>query len=200
MRSLLIVGHAKGFSSPVWRFTTRALSLSAPEATDGEALNPDRGGAMEGVGFYEPAGNEAAYRRAAEVLDAHRGGYLIKDVIQPYLVHRYVCDHPDTFNVLYVNRDPSEALRCQQRMKDQGWADWQRELHVAPLDDLFGCRGLCCVEVDYYWLCWEPRQLWMALYRLGYDPEPFNYCTTEFSRKRAEVWKRLNQQRTEATP
>jgi hypothetical protein len=110
-KSLLLVGLPRGFTSFTYDVVARATGLQRALASEGEVLNPDgasRAAALSGRPFHyrpERGDHPEVYPAARAILERFRNGYVIKDVVQPWLVLDYLKEHPDAYRVLYIRRD-----------------------------------------------------------------------------------------------
>jgi hypothetical protein len=117
MKSLLIVGFPKGFTTAAWQIAHRATGLQRPQVSANEVLNPARirqsgRGWIRGFlrehdpmsdGFFSR--NPKFYPKARAVLDHFaEGGFCIKDVVQP--------DGPDG-KTYHIQRQDDGGLTCQ---------------------------------------------------------------------------------------
>jgi hypothetical protein len=122
MKSLLILGIPKGFTTAAWQVARRATGLMAPHVSAGEVLNPGRirqsgqGWIREFLREHDPMSddffsrNPEFYPKARAVLDHFtEGGFCIKDVVQPFYVMQYLAKHPGRYNVLFCERPIDEV-------------------------------------------------------------------------------------------
>lgn len=129
MKSVLILGFPRGFTDETYRFAKALLpGLREPLMANGEVLNggeilnSDRCiGLTQVFPFYvrpEDPLFEAAYQEFARILEAHREGFLLKDVVQPYIVMRFLAENPGAMRVLFVDRPADEVIYTLWR---KGW-------------------------------------------------------------------------------
>lgn len=99
MRSLFIVSLPRSLSSLLYKSIRSTLGLAEPVWTsDGEVLNLHRfahlpdGAEIEGLRFTQPSRDPARFDRLVSFLDqvTQRDGYLYKDVVQPFVVARWL--------------------------------------------------------------------------------------------------------------
>jgi hypothetical protein len=99
MRSLFVVSLPRSLSSLLYQTLRRALGLAEPVWTsDGEVLNLHRfahlpeGSEVEGLRFTAPARDPERFERLVAFLDQAiaREGFLYKDVVQPFVVARWL--------------------------------------------------------------------------------------------------------------
>jgi RHS repeat-associated protein len=122
MKSFLIVGFPKGFTSAAWQIAHRATGLRRPQVSAGEVLNParirqsGRGWVREFLREHDPMSdgffsrNPEFYPKARAVLDHFaEGGFCIKDVVQPFYIMQYLAEHPGRYNVLFCERPIEEV-------------------------------------------------------------------------------------------
>jgi hypothetical protein len=99
MRSLFVVSLPRSLSSLLYQTLRRTLGLAEPVWTsDGEVLNLHRfahlpeGSEVEGLRFTDPARDPERFARLGAFLDQAivREGFLYKDVVQPFVVARWL--------------------------------------------------------------------------------------------------------------
>lgn len=99
MRSLFVVSLPRSLSSLLYQTLRRTLGLAEPVWTsDGEVLNLHRfahlpdGSEVEGLRFTDPARHPERVDRLVAFLDQTimREGFLYKDVVQPFVVARWL--------------------------------------------------------------------------------------------------------------
>jgi hypothetical protein len=99
MRSLFVVSLPRSLSSLLYQTLRRTLGLAEPVWTsDGEVLNLHRfahlpdGSDVEGLRFTDPARDPERFERLVAFLDqtVEREGFLYKDVVQPFVVARWL--------------------------------------------------------------------------------------------------------------
>ena len=130
MKSLLLLGFPRGFTDETHRIVSAMVpQFQAPLMIDGEVLhggellNSDRCvGLTQYFDFFlhpQDPQFEAAYQVFAERLSAYTENHLIKDVVQPYAVMRFLVEHPDVFTVVFVDRPAEHILYAQWK---KGWS------------------------------------------------------------------------------
>lgn len=99
MRSLFVVSLPRSLSSLLYQTLRRTLGLAEPVWTsDGEVLNLHRfahlpaGTEIEGLRFTDPERDPERFDRLVAFLDqaTAREGFLYKDVVQPFVVSRWL--------------------------------------------------------------------------------------------------------------
>lgn len=99
MRSLFVVSLPRSLSSLLYQTLRRTLGLAEPVWTsDGEVLNLHRfahlpeGSEVEGLRFTAPERDPERFDRLVAFLDQSivREGFLYKDVVQPFVVARWL--------------------------------------------------------------------------------------------------------------
>lgn len=99
MRSLFVVSLPRSLSSLLYQTLRRTLGLAEPVWTsDGEVLNLHRfahlpdGSEVEGLRFTHPERDPERFGRLIAFLDQAiaREGFLYKDVVQPFVVARWL--------------------------------------------------------------------------------------------------------------
>lgn len=99
MRSLFVVSLPRSLSSLLYQALRRTLGLAEPVWTsDGEVLNLHRfahlpdGSEVEGLRFTDPEQDPERFDRLTAFLDqaVAREGFLYKDVVQPFVVARWL--------------------------------------------------------------------------------------------------------------
>jgi hypothetical protein len=181
-RPLLIVGFPRGMTSGVYRLVQRATGLRElfGGVGDGEIFNPGRVehliSGMPGddqSGFYDRS--EAGYLRVAAIAAHVEAGFVIKDVVQPFHVLRYLAANPGHFEVLYVRRPLEHVAFAQAR---RGWAYAHSMEQLAEAFSAFP-------TLDMQRLLFDGGVLFDTLRdRFGYHVEPFDYLTPAFIAQR----------------
>lgn len=166
-RSLLIVGVPKGCTTTIYSICVRALGFKTTGAEQGELLN----------GLFN-TDEESNCRKVADRLKGYSGdsGFVVKDVLQPIPVARYIRESPDAYNVLFVKRDLVEVRMCQ------------RHAGLSEEDPAIAYRlfaGQKTVLVDR--LLFDPEEIFGALRQFGYNVDNTDYRTPDFIRKRNET-------------
>ncbi len=115
--------------------------------SSGEVLNHQRNNDFLPVPFHVQESHpdfERFYEASRQELLKYREGYIIKDVVQPYLVLRFIQQYPDCFNVLFVHR-PLEHVKFSLRRKN-----WSFVRDVDELFKQFNCFPALDVSRAYY--------------------------------------------------
>lgn len=125
IQSLFVLSLPRSFSTQVYEYAGRALSLRAPSwVLDGEILNVDHYTHYRGTAFDEcakftlPERNPALAGQLHEYLDqtANPQGWIYKDVIQPFVLQRW--QGLGQFRILKIRRDLCDIAYA---MLKQGW-------------------------------------------------------------------------------
>lgn len=178
MKSLLIVGFPRSLTTHVYDMAHKAIQgLHPADAAAGEILNHLNNQKCD---FGLLAQDDADYTKAVELLDAHKESYVVKDVVQPHLMRRFLSD---LYNVLFVRRDIDDAIACQIL---QGWD--------APPKSFFADAIAYYSRfptVEYDTIIHQAGPLFDAFESFGYAVERFDYLTPEFVQKREETFKKL---------
>lgn len=126
MRSLFVVSLPRSLSSLLYQTLRRTLGLAEPVWTsDGEVLNLHRfahlpeGVEIEGLRFTAPDRDPARFERLVAFLDqaTAREGFLYKDVVQPFVVSRW------------LPASGLAALRIERPLADVAFAMSERGWH-----------------------------------------------------------------------
>ncbi|MCF8069992.1 MAG: hypothetical protein K9L30_15535 [Desulfobacterales bacterium] len=110
MKSLLFVGFPRGVTSTTYTISASMLPfLKETGISTGEILNHQRNEALtDKYPFYisdnHPDFN-TAYLYFKLILDKYAENHIIKDVVQPYIVLRYLKENPEKYNVIFINRN-----------------------------------------------------------------------------------------------
>ncbi|HEU4881009.1 MAG TPA: hypothetical protein VFT45_02155, partial [Longimicrobium sp.] len=184
--SLFVISLPRSLSSHTYQVARTALGLAEPAWTsDGEVLNSDRfvlhggPGHDEGKKYIRP-GPDGAAGQLCDFLDqlVQPAGFAYKDVVQPFVVSRWLTAAPRGVAVLRIRRPLADvALSMLQR----GWfypARGRQERPGEPLETAL-LRGLMeaeaaldavpAVEVEYDALVRDEAALADALRRLAPD-------------------------------
>ena len=171
MKSLLIVGHPKGFTSKTYAICQYATGLQETGVGSGELLNWERNPDLDRFPFVD--GSDQAYQSYAPQLLRFRTDHILKDVVQPRVILRFLAEHPGQLNVLYVHRDPDEVMLAQRR---DGWTYY-------PDPREFEAEFMRFTTVEYERALIDPEAIFGALRSLGYTVRPYNYITGHFQDK-----------------
>ena len=171
MKSLLIVGYPKGFTSKTYVICQQATGLKETGVSAGEILNWERNPEVDHHPFVDRS--EAAYQSYAPALRDKQDDYILKDVVQPRVVLRFLDQNPDSFNVLYVHRNPEDVMLAQQR---DGWTYY-------PDPREFEREFLRFKTVEYERALTDPEAIFSPLRDFGYQVQPYNYITERFRAK-----------------
>lgn len=172
-KPLLLIGFPRGFTSQSYFILQAATGLREILPNDGEILNLQRVKRLfpfvDGrMGFYDTS--EPLYEKVAETLGHVRKGCIVKDVVQPFHVLRYLDANPDTFNVIYVKRDLRHVAFAVIRR------EWGYVHRVAELHDRFSKYPSLDVEralTDFRYPADVVRSL-------GYVARPHDYRDAKF--------------------
>jgi hypothetical protein len=179
-KSLLLVGLPRGFTSFTYDVVARATGLQRAPASEGEVLNPDGASgaaALSGRPFHyrlERGDHSEVYPAARAILDRFRNGYVIKDVVQPWLVLDYLKEHPDAYRVLYIRRDLN---RVRFHLAGRGWTFVE---DVEAVDRAFSHFPTLDVQEALF----DSDAITRAITRLGYRARRVPYMTRSFCRRR----------------
>jgi hypothetical protein len=125
VRSLFIVSLPRSLSSLLYKSIRSTLGLAEPVWTsDGEVLNLHRfahlpdGVEVEGLRFTQPSSDPERFDRLVSFLDqvTRRDGYLYKDVVQPFVVSRWL--PASGLAALRIERPVADVAYA---MVDRGW-------------------------------------------------------------------------------
>jgi len=173
MKSLLIVGQPRGFTTEAHRIAAKATQLDPSPFDQGELLNPTFN---PNLNFAHLSKSEDSYAAFSVLLAQYKEGYCIKDVVQPYGVSRYIQEHPDDYNVLVIER-PIQQLRLFQGL--QGWKYPQLDLK-----ELYPGR----IALQYESIIYDCAPFFAALVSLGYSVTRFPYhLAPEFIERREQT-------------
>jgi hypothetical protein len=160
MKSLLIVGQPRGFTSEAHSITAKATQLDPSPIGAGEVLNRDRNSKVK---FPHYSKCEDSYAAFSDVLAQYKDGFCVKDVVQPFGVSRYIKEHPDDYNVLVIDRP------IRQRRLFQGLKGW--DYPQLDLKELFPGR----ITVQYDYIIYDSAPFFDALEAFGYTVHRFRY-------------------------
>ena len=171
-RSLLLVGFPRGLTTEAYRICLEGAHELAPLAEAGEILNRTRSRHAIGHAHFET--NQRAYKHYAALLDKFKTGFIIKDVVQPFIVCKYLKKNPGSYNVLFIDRDTEDVVA---RQKARGWDQPNPDTYRDKLKEVAD-------EVVHYWdIVGGCDPIYDALERLGYSPERKDYRTPQFMNK-----------------
>lgn len=171
--SLFIIGHPRGLSSVTWKICCRATNLNVPTAASkGEILNHQLNLKIEAYPHFTKS--EKAYYDYKNTIQSYLRGYCVKDVVQPFVVLRYIREHPDDFRILYVYRDP-DIVNWRQR--ERGWQCPHPSTFVADF------KRAADAVLTFEQVVSEPQVVFSTLAMLGYTVKPYNYRTLTFRRE-----------------
>lgn len=182
-KSLLIVGHPKGFTSRTYAICKRATRLRDSGVSAGEILNWQRNASIERRPFLDDS--DEGYRCYEKHLRAMSRGFIIKDVVQPHVVLRFLEQNPGVYNVLYIHRDSNDVM-LQHKLA--GWSYY-------PDPEVFARRFRKYPTVEYEDITSCPKVIFDALRGFGYRVRTFNYINERFTQRRESTRQRLKQHR-----
>ena len=179
MKSLLLIGFPRGFTSQAYDIAKEMLPFLKESGIDaGEVLNQTRNTAIDrDIPFYLKSNTpdfEETYQYCRKILDQYTEGYIIKEVVQPFIVLRYLFEHPNAFNVLFVNR-PLEHIQFSLDRKGWGFAGKPETLYPA-----FSSFPALDVNKAYY----EPQYVHQCLQAIYPKATPYNYLSPLFIEQR----------------
>lgn len=204
--SIFVIALPRSLSSLVYQVARRALGLAEPMWTsDGEVLNIDRfvlhggPGRDEGCKWTLPAHEVAVAARMDAFLDqlVRPTGFAYKDVVQPFVVSRWLTAAERGLPVLRIRRPLADVALA---MLTRRWLYPARAPRRNPPDDLVTAllRGLLAAEaaldavsavvVDYDILVRDETALAEALHALapGRALGPVRYVDGWFRQARGE--------------
>lgn len=175
MKSLLIISSPRSLSTQVYEICCASLPelKQVPNVTRGEVFN-----------FYDNTEctikhcdrTENGYKYVCNTLDQYYNGYIIKSVVQPFHISRYLDFNEGKYNVLYIKRDRDTILTCQHLL------NWQC---VDPI--FYEALYWQYNSVHYEELIYNTECLWILLRSMGYIVNDFNYINDEFVKYREQV-------------
>lgn len=214
-RSLLLFCYPRSLSNFVYATTQKALAheLRTLPTPGGEVLTLFDAEAQQGWRYY--ASYDLQYRRCRDLLFREcSGSVLIKDVMQPFALQRFLSEHPDFFNVLTIRRSLTDIVYCllnrkwfwsmlaygdTHRLLDEYRHKENREGSVSPewveaelLQHLVQNQVKLWRDVyshvphfvEYEKLVTDHTHLFEVLSNLGYTPKVVDYINDNFKRKR----------------
>ncbi len=190
MKSLLLIGFPRGFTSQAYDISKGMLPfLKESGIAAGEVLNHTRNDAIDReYPFYlnsTSAKFEEAYQYCSRILDQYTEGYLIKEVIQPHIVLRYLYENPDAYHVVFVNR-PMAHIQFSLDRKGWGFAGDPETLFPA-----FNCFPSIDVSKAYY----DADYFHSFLKSIYPNAVPHNYLTPLFIELREKFLADFNDNR-----
>jgi len=124
MKSLLIIGLPRGFSSEAYRIAAAMMpQLQRSTVAAGEILNHERNPELKtDADFYldeDSPDFESFYRQCEAQLLRYADDFIIKDVVQPWVLLRFLKEHPERYHVLFADRPLAHIKFALER---KGWA------------------------------------------------------------------------------
>ncbi len=190
MKSLLLIGFPRGFTSQAYDISKMMLPfLKESGIAAGEVLNQTRNEDIDReYPFYLNSNSpkfEEAYQYYSKILDKYTEGYLIKEVIQPYVVLRYLYENPEAYHVVFVNR-PLEHIQFSLDRKGWGFAG-----DPATLFPALNCFPSIDVAKAYY----DHEYFYNFLKGIYPEAKPYNYLSPEFIELREKFLADFNDNR-----
>ena len=168
--SLLIIGHPKGLTTQTWQVCRKITGLRTTSSQiAGEILNDRRCKRKPQFTHFDKS--EECYDTCKEILEQHLVGWLVKDVVQPHAVCRYITEHPGAFRVLFIDRDP---VIVHWRQTCRGW------VYPDPAENIEMFCNASDAVLTFEDVTENPAAVWNALRNLGYDITEVNYITAKF--------------------
>lgn len=179
MKSLLLIGFPRGFTSQAHDIAKEMLPFLQESGIDaGEVLNQTRNRTIDrDIPFYLKSNSptfEDTYQYCRKILNQYTEGYIIKEVVQPFIVLRYLFEHPDAFNVLFINR-PLEHIKFSLDRKGWGFAGNPETLYQA-----FSSFPAFDVTKAYY----DPHYVHECLQAIYPTARAYNYLSPLFIEQR----------------
>lgn len=105
MKSLLLVGLPRSFTTFSYKIACECTpQLYATSTNAGEILNylPPQSKHVEQREHY--CQDNKSIEEYTQYLLLFKNGYVIKDVVQPFVIQNLLKKHPRTFNIIHINR------------------------------------------------------------------------------------------------
>lgn len=175
MKSLLIVSSPRSLSTSIYEICCFALPelKPVPNVTRGEVFNYLDNPKCP-ITHYDRS--ISGYKHVCKTLREYNCGFILKSVVQPFHVSRYLDFHENSYNVLYIYRDRDAVKKCQDL---RGWEC------VDPL--IYEALFWKYVTVKYETLIYDPKHLFDALRQFNYQVNEFNYINNDYIRERESV-------------
>lgn len=172
-KTLIVVGSPKSLTTWTAMLAARATGM----INAGELFNLHHKNIFP-VPFDHCDRSPAGERWISSHITALYMGHVIKDVVQPFHVSRFLKSHP-WVNAVFIHRRREDVLACQRSagFKPHEIAD------PAVYDELY--RGL--PRLDFEKLISDESHLHGLLRDLGYQAERVEYLTPEFREITAAV-------------
>ena len=179
--SLCIVGFQRGCTSLVHSICAKATGLKTPNTPAGEIFSksPENNEPSRNTELPDYTKDKRWYGDVRRVMDLYRGGWVVKDVYQPFLVRKYAMENPGAFNFIFVDR-PIQHVRSRQAATGFTAAGVPDPTELKPA--YLGYR-----RGDVGKLLFNPREIFDALCELGYEINEYDYRTPEFLAKRKKT-------------
>lgn len=185
MKSLLILGFKRSFSSKVYQELSRSIKgIKKTDVSDGEVINRNKNLPRE-YKYPHYAVAEDKYVLHKEILDKYSDGYLIKEVTQPYTILRYIQEHPGKYNVIYMDRNLDHIeFACRRK----GWGLPVYPELVRMREELLKVvNGVIVVDKALT----NPHHIFTVVRNLGYEAPTHDYITPEFKRMTSAFMERF---------
>ena len=186
LKSLLLIGFPRGFTTQSYEIIKKATGLRSSNVSAGEVLNRGRllkagfvneSLKLKNFPFYTK--NLELYPVIEQELNKYKKGFIIKDVVHPWLVLEYISRNPTTYNVLFVSRNLNEVTFHLNKL------DWRIYTGIEELQDKFRYFPTLDVELAMH----DSDYLFDTVEKLGYTVERFNYIDQDFVEKREKTKK-----------
>jgi len=187
-KSLLLLSFPKSMSTLTYIICRDALriDLSYPAAGEG-ILNHKCNMNLRKTPYYTRQSRDFRFlNRALESVLNKCGPCLLKDVVQPFFINRYLKNHSEKLNVLFIERPLADVVYC----------NWIRNWHYISkgvpsgkfskdIDDMIA--GITNVyntiyskfdTLEFNKLIDDERYIWDKLEDLGYRVNNYHYMKT----------------------
>ncbi len=205
MKSLIIVGLPRSMSSLVYRYASYMLSdelniLDEKIWHDGDVLNHIQ---VEFPRIKKKFGrnNYTDYKKHKTVLDKYSKNHLIKSVVQPLHVAKFLNEN-EKYNVLLIRRELADTIYTLYLR------EWFWPINILGLDSTKRknqtlenlCKAVIKIDkeilssiqdkelISYENLLFDDKLLFRKLKKLGYDPKWFSHIDEDFKKKREVVF------------
>jgi len=220
LRSLMIRGFPRSMTSLTYNVLQEALShqLHVPDPSKRRNHLPINGEILARSTIIPRIENGAidaeTFELAWPALKLHEGGYLVKDVLQPWIVNHYLEKRAGSYVTLFIQRPLADILF---RLKAFGWLSPKRA--ACPINKVEGCKLACsnctlwsippdealargivttnrrffqplsrhAAVLDWDRMVLDPDYLFEEVEKLGYTPKRTNWMDSLFENKRKAV-------------